>query len=226
MAKPKESPLFEEPEFDEKEFLSMERDRAKGILVIFVIGALSGLLAGYLQLLGYTYLSVLIMLAVLVLLAKLLGALGIKVSDRTSHKIINYGTYILTWLLFWIIFLNPPFHVVSSPQIQTLSVAPSGSTNYTVMTVGANDIYQSPTGSNNAYSIHLTYKYSFTITKVEYVQQGGNTPVIINVPLAPGGYLNFTLATGSVQNIYDFSIYWASPANSNPQPLTFTMTFG
>ncbi len=222
MAKPKESTLFEEPEFDEKDFLVMEKERAKGILLIFVIGALSGILAGYLQLLGYTYLSVLLMLAILVLLSRILTVFGIRASERASHKVINYGTYILTWLLFWIIFLNPPLHVVSSPQIENFSVQQSGQTTWTTMNIGANNVYQSPTGANQ-YSIHLTYKYNFTVTKFNYIQQG-QTSVTPQAYTYSNGYLNFSL-TGSVTTIDDFSIYWSSPANSNPQPLTFTLTF-
>ena len=78
MAKPKDSPLFEEPEFDEKEYLSSESERAKGIVIIFVLGALSGLFAGYLQLLGYWELSALLMLAVLVLLTRILTVFRIQ----------------------------------------------------------------------------------------------------------------------------------------------------
>ena len=222
MAKPKESILFEEPEFDEKEFLVMEKERAKGILLIFVIGALSGILAGYLQLLGYTYLSILLMLAILVLLSRILTVFGIRASERVSHKVINYGTYALTWLLFWIIFLNPPLHVVSSPQIDNFAVQQSGQTTWTTMNLGANDVYQSPTGANQ-YSIHLTYKYNFSVTKFYYIQQG-QTAETQQAYSFSNNYLNFSL-TGSVTNIYDFYIQWTSSQTPSPHPLTFTLTF-
>lgn len=222
MAKSKDTPLFEEPEFDEKEFLIMEKDRAIGVLLIFVLGVLSGILASYLQLAGYTYLAILLMLAVLVLLTKILKVFGIRVPPKTSHKIINYGVYILTWVLFWTIFLNPPLHVVSSPQIQNFSVQPHGETTWTTLQLNANDQYQSPTGVNH-YSIHLTYKYNFTVSNFYYIQQGQTTHNTLNVPLN-NGYLNFSV-TGSVSNIDDFYIVWDSAANSNPQPLTFTLIF-
>lgn len=222
MAKPKDTPLFEEPEFDEKDFLITEKDRAKGVLLIFVIGALSGVFASYLQLAGYTYLAILLMLAILVLLTRILTIFGIRAPPKTSHKIINYGVYILTWVLFWTIFLNPPLHVVSSPQIQNFSVQPQGQTTWTTLQLNANDQYQSPTGPNQ-YSIHLTYKYSFNVTNFYYIQQGQTTHNTLNVPLS-NGYLNFSL-TGSVSNIDDFYIAWNSQASSNPQPLTFTLVF-
>ncbi len=222
MAKPKDTPLFEEPEFDEKEFLIIEKDRAKGILLIFALGALSGIFASYLQLAGYTYLAILLMLAILVLLTRILTVLGIRLSPRTSHKIINYGVFILTWVLFWTIFLNPPMHVVSSPQIQNFSVQPSGQSTWTTLQLNSNDQYQSPTGVNQ-YSIHLTYKYNFTVTSFYYIQQGQTTHNNLNVPLN-NGYLNFSL-TGSVSNIDDFYIVWNSQASSSPQPLTFTLVF-
>lgn len=224
MAKPKESTLFEEPEFDEKDFLIIEKERAKGVLLIFVVGALSGIFAGYLQLAGYAVFSVLLMFAILVLLSRLLTIFGIKVPERTSHKVINYGVYILTWLLFWIIFLNPPLHVVSSPQIQTFSVVPQGTNSSTILNVGSNDVYQAPTGPGQ-YSIHLTYKYNFTVTSLSYIQQGGGKSTSVPYSFDSGSYLNFSL-TGSASVIDDFSIAWSSSATSNAHPLSFTLTFG
>lgn len=221
MAKPKENTLFEEPEFDEKNFLSIERDRALGIIVIFVIGALSGALAGYLQLLGYTYLSVLIMLGVLVLLTRILKAMRITVSERASHRIINYGMYIFTWLLFWIILLNPPISVVSSPQIHTFQVDQSGTwTNLSVTSTGA---YSGLTGTND-YSMHLTYKYNFTIpSNGLYYTQG--TQQIHQSYSYNNGFLNFSLKS-SYGDTYSFHLDWNSPAASNPHPLEFTLVVG
>ena len=117
MAKPKEEPLFEIPEFDETDYIRKERERAKAIILIFIMGLLTGLLAGYLQLQGYTYLSVIVMILVLVFLGKILRFFKVKVSEKNSHKFLNGAMYILTWMLFWIVFLNPPIHVVSAPQI-------------------------------------------------------------------------------------------------------------
>ena len=108
MAKPKDEPLFEIPEFDETDYIRKERERAKAIILIFIMGLLTGLLAGYLQLLGYTYLSVLVMILVLVFLGKILRFLKVKVSEKNSHKFLNGAMYVLTWMLFWIVFLNPP----------------------------------------------------------------------------------------------------------------------
>ncbi|MCL4337139.1 MAG: hypothetical protein M1129_02390 [Candidatus Thermoplasmatota archaeon] len=217
MAKPKENTLFEEPEFDEKEFLTIERDRGIGIIVIFVIGALSGVLAGYLQIQGYVYLSVLVMLAVLLVLTRILKTLGIKVSDKASHRIINYGMYIFTWLLFWIILLNPPLNVVSSPQIHTFQVDQNGTwTNLT--TFNSTGDYSGLVGTNQ-YSIHLTYRYAFQPGTLYYKQ--GSSDVNVKYTGGPG-YLNFTL-TSSYGNAYNFYLDWSSNASSNPHPLEFTM---
>ncbi len=221
MAKPKESTLFEEPEFDEKEFLTIERDRGIGIIVIFIVGALSGILAGYLQLQGYAYLSVLLMLAVLVLLTRILKALRIKVSARASHRIINYGMYIFTWLLFWIILLNPPVSVVSSPQIHTFQVDQAGTwSNLNITHTGA---YIGLIGSNQ-YSIHLTYKYNFSIpSNGFYYTQGGQQ--IQQAYSFQNGYVNFSLQS-SYGDTYNFYLDWSSPAASSPHPLEFTLVVG
>ncbi len=221
MAKPKEStPLFQEPEFDEKEFLLIERDRAIGIIVIFAIGAISGVLAGYLELLGYWPLSVLIMLAILVLLTRILKGLRIKVSTRASHRIINYGMYIFTWLLFWIILLNPPVNVVSSPQIHTFQVDQNGT--WANLTTTSTGDYSGLVGSNQ-YSIHLTYRYAFT-TGTLYYKQGGSDHTV-SYSGGSHGYLNFTLQS-SYGDAYNFYLNWNSTASSNPHPLEFTMVVG
>lgn len=225
MAKPKESTMFEEPEFDEKEFFLIERDRAIGIIVIFVIGALSGLLAGYLQLQGYSYLSVLLMLGILVLLTRILKVMRIKVSTRTSHRIINYGMYIFTWLLFWIIVLNPPISVVSSPQIHTFQVeqTTSGVTSWTNLSISSTGDYQGLTGTHS-YSIHLTYKYNFSVpSNGFYYIQNNNKHLDVSHSFS-NGYLNFSL-TGSVSTPNTYYIQWSSSASNNRHPLEFTITY-
>lgn len=221
MAKPKEAPLFEEPEFDEKEFLLMEKERAKGIVLIILLGALIGLLAGYLQIQGYAYLSVLIVLAILVVLGKIITFFRIRISPRTSHKIINYGTYFLTAILFWIIMINPPLHVVSSPQTQSFQVQDQSGT-WTNLTL-TNGAYQGLVGTHE-YSMHLTYRYNFTVTQLTYVKVGSPASNNAN-PTVSHGYVNFTIPSASSSEQLDFSLYWNSSARQNPGPLTFSMVF-
>ena len=72
MAKKPDEPLFVEPEFNEREFLETEKERAKSTIVVFLIGALLGILSGYLDLLGYAYISVLLIIVFILFIARIL----------------------------------------------------------------------------------------------------------------------------------------------------------
>ena len=52
-AKENKEPIFVEPEFDEKEFLIDERNRARSTLMVIAMAALLGLASGYMEIEGY-----------------------------------------------------------------------------------------------------------------------------------------------------------------------------
>ena len=228
MPKPKESaPLFEEPKFDEASYLETEKNRALVIIVIFLIGALSGLLAGYLQFENYAYLSVLLFLAIVIVLGRLLKAIGLKVSDRTSHKAINYLIFFVVFLLFWIIFLNPPLHTVSSPQItevqnfygdQWVSVSHSTGDIYIINnSIVSNGYFH--------FSVHLSYRYGFNVTNL-FVALGSGTSVTPSGNwhyYSNNGTLQFTQTIQPKNGDYKFSIQWSSDQASSTSPLDFVL---
>ena len=221
MPKPKDTPLFQEPEFDEKEYLTSEKERARAVILIFFIGAASGLLAGYLQLQGYVVFSVLLMVAILVFLSKIVGFFGIRVSERTSHKVINSGVFILTWLVFWIVFLNPPLNTVSAPQLSAPQIQNS-SHGWTNLTSGSSNVYNGQTGTHG-YRVDLTYRYPVNVTDVRYQSIGGGSSTHITYNFN-NDYVYFNY-TGSVGNEIVFQIYWTSGNMAPSQPLTFDMVF-
>ena len=211
MAKPKEEPVFEIPEFDETDFIRKERERAKAIILIFIMGLLTGFLAGYLQLLGYTDLSVIIMLVVLVFLGKILRFLKVKVSERTSHKFLNGAMYVLTWMLFWIVFLNPPLHIVSAPQISQADMHVDGKlVGLTQSSVNNFVTSSSLPGGTYSYQLNLSSRYTFTVSSLDYRPASASSyaPLSSEHFYASNDTLTFSL-TSSPSNEYYFQMHWS-----------------
>ncbi|AAT42934.1 hypothetical protein [Picrophilus oshimae] len=154
----KDEPVFQEPEFDEKDYLNYERERAKAIVFVFILGALIGILTGYLEVTGLWYIGLLLMIVVLYFLKRLLILIKMSMPRTTWHKVILYGELILTWFLFWIIALNPPFHVVAGPQISNLEVYTNGHWQSVSEVSGLYDI---PTGHDELRA-YVYYKYHIT----------------------------------------------------------------
>jgi len=162
MVKPKAEPIFEEPEFDERAYLEGEKERAKTMIVTFVIGAFLGLFAGYIYVLGYGYLDILLIFVFIIFIKQILKSLGLTLPKRTWHWVLVGGEFLLTVIIFWTIFINPPITTVSSPQISVFQyenasgswVTPSQSSN----------IYYLPTPG--AYSLRANVSFNSQISNV------------------------------------------------------------
>ncbi len=219
MPKPKETtPLFEEPEFDEVEYVRSERNRSVIVMFIFLIGGLAGLLAGFLQLQGYTYLSVLLFFVLAIFLSKILTTIGFKLPQRTSHKAINYLIFFAVFLLFWIIFLNPPVHTVSSPQVVSVQALYSG---HYVAISSTSDVYSINTSiASVPYMVHLSYRYNFTVTSLTYSTAGAASSTVKDFhQVGNNVYFNQTIVPSNGQ--YDFYIHWQSSQVSVNDPVEF-----
>jgi hypothetical protein len=107
MVKDKEEPEFVEPEFDEKNFLIQEIEKGKATIVVFLLGLGIGFLSGFLESIGLAVLSALLGIAAIFLINPIYNSLNIKTDRRT--KTINIFIYLILWLTFWIVSLNPPF---------------------------------------------------------------------------------------------------------------------
>lgn len=117
MPKPKNEPVFVEPEFSEEQFLRYERDRAKTTIVAFLLAIGSGFLEGYLEIIGLYYVSVLLFIVLFVGLAKILGYLKLPLPVRNSHKFYLFMVFLLASILFWSMALNPPVSFNTSPVL-------------------------------------------------------------------------------------------------------------
>ncbi|EQD42826.1 conserved hypothetical protein, membrane, partial [mine drainage metagenome] len=122
MAKDKDQEIFVEPEFVVKDFLQSEKERAKSTIVVFLLAAGLGLFSGYLFMIGIWYVGLLLMFILLLGFKRLVEALHLKMPQRSSQVFILIMVFILTWILFWTVSLNPPVSSVGGPQVTGLQL--------------------------------------------------------------------------------------------------------
>jgi len=163
-----------------------ERERAKSIILVFIAGALVGLFSGYLQIFGYWYLAILLIIAVIYFLRRIIILFKITMPKRTTHKFLIYSELVITWLVFWIIALNPPLQVASGPEVINLEVYESGK--WTAITE-SNGKYDIPANSGVDEMRYYT-EYKFNITGI-HITENGNT--ISNHYNRTSGYVYFNV---------------------------------
>jgi hypothetical protein len=200
MASPKknEEPLFEEPKFDKRQYLTYERERAKAIILIFITGALIGLLSGELEIYGYWYVAIILIIVVIYFLRNLIKLFKIAIPKQTSHKLLVYLELIITWFVFWIIALNPPLHVASGPEVIDLEYMHNG--NWAKLNETSNE-YKLVTGHN--YTLRYFTDYKYAITNITIEEHG---KIIPNIYHSSTGYVQFNVTAPhpptSVNNVY------------------------
>jgi len=127
MAKRRKTPeeeereIFEEPEFDVRDFLIKEMKKAKGIMIVFTISIVLGIISGYIQVYVSVYLAALLGFAVLFLLKPILSKMKAEFSDKKTW-FYAITMFLLIWFLGWTIALNPPLNDISPPQVRTVQV--------------------------------------------------------------------------------------------------------
>lgn len=197
MAKPKGEPIFEEPEFDEREYLEGEKERAKTLIVTFVIGAFLGLFAGYIYVLGYGYMDILLVFVFLVFLRQILKTLNLTLPKRTWHWVLVGGEFLLTIIIFWTIFINPPITTVSNIQISELHYQNSSGQWVSPSVSSGNYIVGVP----GTYSFEVYINYNSPITGASI----SPSPSLVNSSYSYSThymYFNATLTTGSIASIH------------------------
>ncbi|KAA8922768.1 hypothetical protein [Thermoplasma sp.] len=209
MPKENEEPLVKIPEFDERKFLFDEKERAKSIVVIFIIGAIIGSISGYLQLIGYWYLSLILILVVLLFSEYILKGLGVQVSKKTSHRILLVGEFLLTWLVFWILVLNPPLNHVSGPEIANLQIASNGVWTSLAEKSG---VYDVPIGSISL-RVYM-YAYSGVVYYKVMAYEAGSTPAVIPSHLN-NNYVYFNLTDLNYDSTYYVQVYGSTVVNGS-----------
>ncbi len=203
MAKDKDQEVFVEPEFNEKEFLEYEKERAKATVVIFLIAAALGLLSGYFYIIGIWYVGVLIMLGILFYFKKVFTALHLKLPQRGTHVFLLVMVFFLTWIIFWTIFLNPPISNIAGPQISNFEVSDSHG-NWTTLSE-KNGLYAYPIPHNNdplSFRVYVSYIGPIQNVSVSYSTAGGGPVTLTSHYYDSYVYFNDTVSTAT----YDFTV--------------------
>ncbi len=113
--------IFEEPEFDVRDFLIKEMKKAKGIIIVFIISLVLGIISGYLQVYVSVYLGAVLGFVFIFLLKPILAKAKAEFSDKKTW-FYAITMFLLIWFLGWTIALNPPLNDISPPQIRSVQV--------------------------------------------------------------------------------------------------------
>ncbi|MCL4451892.1 MAG: hypothetical protein M1327_04630 [Candidatus Thermoplasmatota archaeon] len=182
MAKDKDQEIFVEPEFIEKDFLQSEKERAKSTIVVFLIAAALGLFSGYLFILGIWYVGLLLMFLLVISFKRVIQALHLRMPQRGSQVFILVMVFILTWIIFWTISLNPPISSVGGPQVSTFQVYDAHTSSWTSLTESNGQYHYSIT-QNGVLSLRVYVSYITPISNVSITVSTGGltaTPLSIN----------------------------------------------
>ncbi len=195
MSKDKAEPAFVEPEFNKIEFLESEKERAKAVIFMFVLGLLLAILSAELYLNGMWYFAVLIFIAILYFIKFIFQTLKLSLPERSSHKLFLFAEFFFTWLVFWIILLNPPFATVSGPQFSAPQASIHGFDNYTALSQVSSGTYSITQGVTSM-RIQIAFIHpmsGFTITEAI----GSSAAKTLTVTNYAGGYFYFNITTFS-----------------------------
>ena len=117
------SEVFTPPEFDKKEYIDNEINRAKAAIVPVLVAAVMGIVSAYIFLhLDRAYawpVSAAIGLSGFILVKFGYPLAGIDVGKLKNKDYVGHAfMYFFAWLAIFIIFLNPPFADYSAPAIE------------------------------------------------------------------------------------------------------------
>ncbi|MGC8515637.1 MAG: hypothetical protein ACP5OC_05835 [Thermoplasmata archaeon] len=182
MAKDKDQEIFVEPEFIEKDFLQSEKERAKSTIVMFLLAAALGLFSGYLFLIGIWYVGLLLMFLFIISFKRILQALHLKMPQRGSQVFILVMVFILTWIVFWTVSLNPPVSSVGGPQVSSIQVYNPQISQWSAL-AQSNGVYHYSITQNGVLSMRIYVSYITPINNLTItMSSAGSTasPVTIN----------------------------------------------
>jgi predicted PurR-regulated permease PerM len=200
MAKDKDQEIFVEPEFIEKDFLQSEKERAKSTIVMFLLAAALGLFSGYLFLIGIWYVGLLLMFLFIISFKRLIQALHLKMPKRGSQVFILVMVFILTWIIFWTISLNPPISSVGGPQVSSIQVYNPQTSSWSAM-AQSNGVYHYSITQNGVLSLRVYISYITPISNVTITVSNSASPLTINY------FHNYAYFNESVQPaLYVFNV--------------------
>lgn len=217
MTKDKNENLINAEPFVIEEFLTYEKDRAKAVVFVFIAGFLLALASAYLYVIGLWYVAVLFFFVLVLFLKYVLNFFKIPFPKRGSHKFLIYAQLFLTWLIFWIVFLNPPFNVVSGPQIGAPQTYVSTTHSWTGLPQYSSGIYEIP---RNDYSLRVSVSFIHPVTEYS-VSTTTSGYSIVNQNLN-GGYIYFNISS-SPTYYQDISIVISASYQSHSSTEIFAL---
>jgi len=123
---PKE--VFKVPEFDEIEFMKTEMDNAKAAIITILYAIPIAIISFELTIFGLAVLGFVVGIFAIFMLKFVYTKLGINIKDFEKKTWLGNGALMFfTWLLFWILMLNPPFSDSADPSITRPEVWVEGS---------------------------------------------------------------------------------------------------
>ena len=112
---------FEEPEFNEKEYLISEIKKGRGIFIIFILAVVMGFVSAYLQVYLDVFVAFLVGILPLFALNRILQFFKAEFKTRGTW-VYAILAFIFIWISIWSVGLNPPFNDLSPPQIRSVEV--------------------------------------------------------------------------------------------------------
>jgi hypothetical protein len=120
---------FKMPKFDEQAFLKRERRNIKATFIAFLFGILMGFVCfGFWALMGSEStlrwaLVVLVCIANAAFIRYLFLRFNIDLTDFTKKNwFVTYAVYFFTWLLIFIVLVNPPFYDDETPLVAVVAL--------------------------------------------------------------------------------------------------------
>ncbi len=214
MPKDKDQEVFVEPEFNKRDFLTSEKDRAKATIVVFLLAAALGLASGYLFIIGIWYVGVLIMVLLMVFFKRLLTFLHLKIPKVNNHLILMFLVFFLTWIIFWTVALNAPLHSAAGVEVKDVQYHFTGG-NFTSVSE-RNGYYSIPISQNDCVtSFRILVSYVSPLTNVSLTGISGQSHysdgwLYFNESLSYGGSSSeYTFTVTTVVN----NVYYNEPIN-------------
>jgi len=120
---------FKIPKFDEQEFIKRERRNIKATFIAFLFGVLMAFVCfGFWALMGSNSafrwpLVLLVFIANAVFIKYLFLRFNIDLTDFTKKNwFVTYAVYFFTWLLIFILIVNPPFYDDEPPLVEVVAL--------------------------------------------------------------------------------------------------------
>jgi len=201
MAKEKEEYEFQMPHFDEEEFISEQKKKAKSSFISFGFGILMGITCSVIWIsLGDSSLkwpvTFLLGICSIGFLIKIFQFFKINITTFERKDWLGTGAfYFFTFLAFFIICINPPFYDGSPPVIDTFALP------------GVQEI-----GGNTVLTAKITDNVGLSDTNIEIVTPSG---AIINGTLINDGEHMYFYDFVNTENITGIFTYRITSKDSN-----------